>query len=73
MALYRKLFKIFYLLMNDLFIISNENISKDKYNFSSANVDFKTIIEGLKYSFNIVLIARQSNKKENFIIQFFKF
>ena len=58
--------------MKDLFIISNENISKDKHNFSSANVDFKTIIEGLKYSFNIVLIARQSNKKENFIIHFNK-
>jgi glycosyltransferase involved in cell wall biosynthesis len=58
--------------MQELFIISNEKISSDKDYFLSANVDFKTIIEGLKSFFNIVLIARRSTKKENFIIHFKK-
>jgi len=58
--------------MENLFIISNEKISKNKNYFLSANVDFKTIIEGLKFSFNIILIARRSKVRENFIIHFNK-
>ena len=58
--------------MENLFIISNEKISKKKNYFYSANVDFQTIIEGLKFSFNVILIARISAKKENFIIHFKK-
>lgn len=56
--------------MKNLFVISNEKISKKKNYFYSANVDFKTIIEGLKFSFNAILIARKSNSKENFKIHF---
>ena len=58
--------------MENLFIISNEKISKNKNFFLSANVDFKTIIEGLKFSFNVILIARWSKIRENFIINFNK-
>jgi glycosyltransferase involved in cell wall biosynthesis len=58
--------------MENLFIISNEKISKNKNYFLSANVDFKTIIEGLKFSFNIILIARRSKIRENFTIYFNK-
>ena len=46
--------------MENLFIISNEKISKKKNYFYSANVDFKTIIEGLKFSFNVILISRKA-------------
>jgi glycosyltransferase involved in cell wall biosynthesis len=58
--------------MENLFIISNEKISKKKNYFYSANVDFKTIVEGLKSSFNVILIARKSTIRENFIINFKK-
>ena len=58
--------------MKNLFVISNEKISKKKNYFYSANVDFKTIIEGLKFSFNVILIARKSTTKENFKIHFKK-
>ena len=56
--------------MENLFIISNEKISKKKNYFYSANVDFKTIIEGLKFSFNVILIARKATTIENFKIYF---
>lgn len=56
--------------MKNLFVISNEKISKKKNYFYSANVDFKTIIEGLKFSFNVILIARKSATEENFKIHF---
>jgi glycosyltransferase involved in cell wall biosynthesis len=52
--------------MNNLCIIGNEKIFLNKNNFYCANVDFKTITEGLKNLFNIKLIARKSNKNENF-------
>ena len=51
--------------MNNLCIIGNEKIFLNKNNFYCANVDFKTITEGLKNLFNIKLIARKSNKNEN--------
>ena len=52
--------------MNNLCIIGNEKISSKKNYFYAANIDFKTISEGLNFFFNIKLIARKSNQKENF-------
>lgn len=54
--------------MKNLFIIGNEKISNNSKNFFSANIDFKTIIEGLSNSFNLKVLARKSNKKENFSV-----
>jgi len=54
--------------MKNLYIIGNEKISQNNNTFYSANIDFKTIIEGLSNSFNSILIARKSSKKENFVI-----
>ena len=53
--------------MKNLIIIGNEKISHSK-SFFSANIDFKTIVEGLLPLFNIRLIARLSKKKETFLI-----
>jgi glycosyltransferase involved in cell wall biosynthesis len=53
--------------MKNLIIIGNEKISESK-SFFSANLDFKTIIEGLSLFFNVRLIARFSKKKETFFI-----
>ena len=52
--------------MNNLCIIGNEKIFLNNNYFYSANVDFKTITQGLIKSFNVKLIARRSNKDENF-------
>jgi glycosyltransferase involved in cell wall biosynthesis len=52
--------------MNNLCIIGNEKISSKKNYFYAANVDFKTISEGLNFFFNIKLIARKSKQNENF-------
>ena len=54
--------------MNNLYIIGNEKISQNNNTFYSANVDFKTIIEGLRIFFKLILVARKSLKKENFVI-----
>jgi glycosyltransferase involved in cell wall biosynthesis len=54
--------------MKNLFIIGNEKISNNSKNFFSANIDFKTIIEGLSNSFNLKVLPRKSNKKENFSV-----
>jgi glycosyltransferase involved in cell wall biosynthesis len=56
--------------MKKLFIIGNEKISDNGKNFFAANVDFKTIIEGLAYSFNIKVLARKSKKHENFLVNY---
>jgi glycosyltransferase involved in cell wall biosynthesis len=56
--------------MKDLFIIGNEKISNNSKKFFSANIDFKTIIEGLSNSFNLKVLARKSNKKENFSVNY---
>jgi glycosyltransferase involved in cell wall biosynthesis len=56
--------------MKDLFIIGNEKISIVDKSFYSANIDFKTIIEGLKSNFNLIIFARKSFKKENFFINY---
>jgi glycosyltransferase involved in cell wall biosynthesis len=53
--------------MKNLIIIGNEKISESK-SFFSANIDFKTIVEGLSPFFNVKLIARFSKKKETFFI-----
>jgi glycosyltransferase involved in cell wall biosynthesis len=53
--------------MKNLIIIGNEKISESK-SFSSANLDFKTIVEGLSPFFHVRLIARFSKKKETFFI-----
>jgi glycosyltransferase involved in cell wall biosynthesis len=55
--------------MNNLYIIGNEKISQNNNTFYSANIDFKTIIEGLRIFFKLILVARKSLKKENFVIK----
>lgn len=52
--------------MNNLCIIGNEKISSKKDHFYSANIDFKTISEGLNFFFDIKLIVRKSDQNENF-------
>lgn len=54
--------------MENLYIIGNERISKNNNIFYSANIDFKTIVEGLSNFFNLILVVRKSSKKENFVI-----
>lgn len=54
--------------MNNLFLIGNEKINFNKGNFFSANIDFQTLVDGLKKSFNLTLLARRSYQKENFKI-----
>jgi glycosyltransferase involved in cell wall biosynthesis len=54
--------------MENLYIIGNERISKNNNIFYSENIDFKTIVEGLRNSFNLTLVVRESFKKENFVI-----
>ena len=54
--------------MKNLYIIGNEKISHNNNTFYSANIDFKTIIEGLSNFFNLILVARKSSKKEIFVI-----
>ena len=41
--------------MKNLYIIGNEKISQNNDIFYSANVDFKTIIEGLNNFFNFLI------------------
>jgi glycosyltransferase involved in cell wall biosynthesis len=56
--------------MNKLFIIGNEKIScQNKKIYYSANIDFKSIIEGLSNYFQVYLLARYSLKKEIFNIK----
>jgi len=54
--------------MKNLYIIGNEKISQNNNTFYSANIDFKTIVEGLSNFFNLILVARKSSQKENFFI-----
>ena len=54
--------------MNNLFIIGNEKISLKKNVHYSANVDFKSIVEGLSKYFTVNLLARSSLKEETFKI-----
>ena len=54
--------------MEKLFIIGNEKINYCKNLYFSANLDFKTIVEGLNFFFDITLLARKSQKKETFAI-----
>jgi glycosyltransferase involved in cell wall biosynthesis len=54
--------------MEKLFILGNEKINYKKNLYFSANLDFKTIVEGLKKTFDITLLARKSQKKETFEI-----
>jgi glycosyltransferase involved in cell wall biosynthesis len=54
--------------MKNLFIVGNEKISLNNKYFYSANIDFKTIIEGLQGNFHLKILARKSLKKENFIV-----
>lgn len=55
--------------MQRLFIIGNEKISYDN-EFYSENIDFKTLVEGLKNNFNIKIFARKSFEKKTFLIKF---
>ena len=55
--------------MKNLYIIGNEKISKYKNTFYSANIDFKSIVEGLGNLFDLILIARKTAKKENFLVK----
>jgi glycosyltransferase involved in cell wall biosynthesis len=55
--------------MKNLFIIGNEKISRaNNHACYSANVDFKSITEGLSRYFRVYLLARYSFKKEIFKI-----
>lgn len=54
--------------MKNLFIVGNEKFSINNKYFYSANIDFKTIIEGLQSSFHLKVLARKSVKKENFLV-----
>jgi glycosyltransferase involved in cell wall biosynthesis len=55
--------------MKNLFIIGNEKISRaNNHACYSANVDFKSITEGLSRYFRVYLLARYSVKKEIFKI-----
>jgi hypothetical protein len=55
--------------MQSLFIIGNEKISCRKKNiYYSANVDFKSIVEGLSKYFDVNLFARGCVEKQSFII-----
>jgi glycosyltransferase involved in cell wall biosynthesis len=56
--------------MNNLFIIGNERISYNDNCFYSENIEFKSLAEGLNKKFNLKIFARNSNKKENFLIDF---
>lgn len=59
--------------MKKLFIIGNEKIScNNKDIYYSANVDFKSIIEGLSGYFQVHLLARYSAKQEVFNINYNK-
>ena len=59
--------------MNKLFIIGNEKISRNsKKIYYSANVDFKSIIEGLSKYFQVYLLARHSINKQIFNINYNK-
>ena len=59
--------------MKKLFIIGNEKIScNNKHIYYSANVDFKSIIEGLSRYFQVHLLARYSAKQEVFNINYNK-
>jgi glycosyltransferase involved in cell wall biosynthesis len=55
--------------MNRLYILGNEKIQVRGCHYYSANVDFKTIIQGLSENFKTYLIARLSSSKENFRIE----
>lgn len=55
--------------MNRLYILGNEKIQVRGSHYYSANVDFKTIIQGLSKNFKTYLIARLSSTKENFRIE----
>jgi glycosyltransferase involved in cell wall biosynthesis len=58
--------------MKRLFIIGNEKVSFEKKKFYSANVDFKTIVEGLSKFFKVILIARFSSNQQIFKINYNK-
>jgi hypothetical protein len=55
--------------MKNLFIIGNEKINQtSNHVYYSANVDFKSITEGLSKYFRVYLLARYSVKNEIFSI-----
>jgi glycosyltransferase involved in cell wall biosynthesis len=56
--------------MNNLFIIGNERISYTDNYFYSENIEFKSLAEELKNKFNLEIFARNSSKKQNFLIDF---
>lgn len=55
--------------MKNLFIIGNEKIWFKKNNYYSANLDFKSITEGLSKYFITNLLARSSFRQETFKIE----
>ena len=48
----------------DLVIINNERISKEKTDFYCENIDIKSIPEDLNKNFNVTLVVRRSKNKE---------
>ena len=53
---------------NDLVVINNEKISKEKDGFYCDNLDVKSIPEGLSEYKNVYYIARSLKKKGNYKI-----
>lgn len=58
--------------MQNLYLIGNEKINLNKNFYFSKNIDFKTLTECLNKNFNLKLIARNSNEKQKFRMQFNK-
>ena len=59
-------------MINKLVIISNESIFKDDNIFYCDNIDMKSIPEGLKKNFEVLLIGRKSKVKRSHKIDLLK-
>jgi len=55
--------------MDKVYIFTNESISKRDESYNCDNLDIKSISEGLKESFEINLIARESKQDRKHTIK----